>query len=177
MATYSSPWISTSPLSSGSKRTRSPTSIDRACGPTAITSAQARRLPPIAAVAGMRMPPLERRSPASSSSSTRIRSCSILIGRLSPDCAPTFVVAPLISGGDLAHQDEQRDRSGDAADDLEDVVRAGSSAGGVDEVGLDRGGLPLRDRLGTGAVHQLVDRARQALAGRLDLLLQRRHVV
>src|SRR5262245_60340111 len=53
----------------------------RTFGPTATTCAHARRFP-IWAVAGMRIPPLLRRSP-SDSIFTRMRSFSILMGSLS----------------------------------------------------------------------------------------------
>ena len=51
----------------------------RTFGPTATTVAHANRLPTWA-VAGMRMPPEERRSPSARSSFTRMRSLSILMG-------------------------------------------------------------------------------------------------
>ena len=62
--------------SSGSKSTRSPSSTWRTLGPVATTSAQASPRATTEAVAGMRMPPPERRSP-SLSIETRTRSWSI----------------------------------------------------------------------------------------------------
>ncbi len=58
------------------------TSMARTFGPTAMTSAQV-NLRPICAVAGMRIPPVLRRSPSRASMLTRIRSFIILIGRRS----------------------------------------------------------------------------------------------
>src|SRR3954471_23107522 len=113
MTTYTSPATSTSALSSGSKSTLSPTSTERACGPTATTRDQARRRAPMAAVAGITMPPDDRRSPASLSTSTRIRSWSILMGVLS------FTTGTALRG-DLADHDEQRDHADDPAGDLQD---------------------------------------------------------
>src|SRR3712207_3891067 len=52
----------------------------RTLAPVGTTLAQARRLPTWA-VAGMRMPPEERRSPSLDSVFTRMRSFSILMGR------------------------------------------------------------------------------------------------
>ena len=158
-------------LSSGSKSTRSPASTARACGPTATTRDQASRRPPMAAVAGMTMPPDERRSPDSLSSSTRIRSCSILMGVLS---FPSGLGAQLAT---LRMKREQRDRADHAAGDLEDVVGARLPGRGVDEVGLDGAHLAAHDRLGAGAVEELVDRGRQALPGLLDLALEGGHLV
>src|SRR5262245_44489689 len=117
----------------------------------------------MAAVAGMTMPPAERRSPASLSSSTRRRSCSILIGVLSVT-------------DDLADHAEQHDDADDTADDLEDVVGAGLAGGRVDEVRLHGGDLAADDGLGVRAVEELVDGAREPLARLLDLALECAHV-
>jgi len=73
------PCNSTVPRSSGSKSTESPTSTLRTLGPTATTLAQLSRRP-TCAVAGMTMPPLERRSPSSPPSRTSTRSCRSFIG-------------------------------------------------------------------------------------------------
>src|SRR5687768_3912344 len=139
ITTYTSPCTSTSALSSGSNSTRSPTSTARACGPAATTRDQARRLPPIAAVAGMTMPPEDRRSPDSWSSSTRIRSWSILMGVLSVT-------------DDLAEDTQQDEDADGAPDDLEDVVGARLAGGRVDEVRLEGGHLTLGDGLRARAV-------------------------
>src|SRR4051812_35285386 len=75
----SSPCTSTSCWSSGEKSTWSPTAICRTFGPTPRASPHPSRLAPWA-VAGIRMPPLDRRSPSSLRRETSSRSCSILIG-------------------------------------------------------------------------------------------------
>src|SRR3954465_723895 len=77
----SSPCTSTSCWSSGEKSTWSPTFTCRTLEPTPRAPPQTSRLATWA-VAGMRMPPVERRSPSSLRSATRMRSCSILIGSL-----------------------------------------------------------------------------------------------
>src|SRR5689334_13190672 len=115
----------------------------------------------------MTMPPVERRSPASLSSSTSTRSCSIRIGLLSP----TSVSCPT-SAGDATDHDEQADEPDHPADDLEDVLGA-RVAVLVDERRLHGRDLAAHDVLRTGAVDQLVDRGRETLAGLLDLALQR----
>src|SRR6478735_8059907 len=109
------------------------------------------------------MPPEERRSPASRSSSTRMRSWSILIGVLS---------LTLLLPGQLAERDHQADDSGDHADGLEDVGRVRLAGQRVDVRRLDGCDLALRDRLRAGAVEQLVDGPRKTLARRLDLVLE-----
>src|SRR5262245_25520668 len=75
---YSSPWISTSKPVSGENNTVSPASTVRTVGPTAATSAHTRRRD-TSAVAGMRMPALDFRSPASFDSTTSRRSATIRI--------------------------------------------------------------------------------------------------
>src|SRR5690606_30279634 len=119
-------------------------STERACGPTATTRDQASRRAPIAAVAGITMPPDDRRSPASVSASHRIRSWSILIGALSADpdepVAPADATDALLIGpssGDLAEHDHQRDHADDRAGRLQDVVRARLARLRVDVVRLD----------------------------------------
>src|SRR4051812_21555371 len=174
MTTYSSPWTSTSALSSGSNSTRSPTSTARACGPTATTFDQASRRAPIAAVAGITMPPAERRSPDSRSSSTSSRSRSILIGVLSVTLAR---VLPVLGGGcgsagGPADHREQHDHAHHAADGPEDVVGARLARDRVDVVRPDAVDLAADDRLRAGPVDQLVDGAGQALPGLLDLALE-----
>src|SRR5688572_14758383 len=77
----SSPCTSTSCWSSGEKSTWSPTFTCRQLAPTPRASPQTSRLA-TCAVAAIRMPPLERRSPSSLRSATSTRSCSILIGGL-----------------------------------------------------------------------------------------------
>src|SRR5215475_5841848 len=77
--TYTSPCTSTSCRSSGLNSTRSPASTARTWLPTASASAHISRVA-TCAVDGMRMPPVERRSPSSRGTRTRTRSCSILIG-------------------------------------------------------------------------------------------------
>src|SRR3954454_81467 len=79
----SSPWTSTSCWSSGEKSTWSPTFTCRTLAPTPRASPQTSRLA-TCAVAGIRIPPVERRSPSSLRRATRIRSCSILIGSALP---------------------------------------------------------------------------------------------
>src|SRR3954451_15223585 len=165
IATSLSPCTSTSALSSGSNSTRSSTCTVRACGPAATTRDHTRRREAIAAVAGITMPPAERRSPFSWSTSTRSRSWSILMG--------SFADTATSVGGDLADHGEQHRGSDHATDDLEDVGRPGLTGPQVDEVALDRGDLTPRDRLGAGAVDQLVDGARQALTRVFHLGLER----
>jgi hypothetical protein len=55
---------------------------------------------PICAVAGITMPAVERRSPASASIATRIRSCSIRIGNFSRSClaSPTTTSVQTAAG-------------------------------------------------------------------------------
>src|SRR3954471_9959841 len=77
----SSPCTSTSCWSSGENSTWSPTFTCRTLPPTPRASPQTSRLA-TCAVAGIRMPPVDRRSPSSLRSATRMRSCSILIGSL-----------------------------------------------------------------------------------------------
>src|SRR4029453_9535936 len=89
----SSPCTSTSCWSSGENSTWSPTFTCRTLGPTPFASPHTSRLA-TCAVAGIRMPPLERRSPSSLRRVTRRRSCSILIG--SP--LPLGVAEAMFSG-------------------------------------------------------------------------------
>jgi hypothetical protein len=74
--------------------------------------------------------------------------------------------------GDLAHDDEQHDHADDAADGLEDVVRARLIAQGVDVMRLDAAHLATHDGLRVRAVEELVDRGRQTLPGLLNLVLE-----
>ncbi|CAM5434863.1 hypothetical protein SFUMM280S_06484 [Streptomyces fumanus] len=69
-----------------------PGSTVRTFCPTATTSAQASRRP-TAAVAGIRMPPPERRSPSLVSCRTSTRSCSIRMGSLSSWVLWSFLLA------------------------------------------------------------------------------------
>ena len=80
--TYSSPCTSTSKRSSGLNKTVSPTLIVRTWGPTATTSAQVSRRV-IWAVAGIRMPARERRSPSVGEVCTMTRSKRTEMGCLS----------------------------------------------------------------------------------------------
>ena len=92
--TYSSPWTSTSKRSSGLKSTVSPIFTVRTCGPTATASAQVRRRL-IWAVAGMRMPARDLRSPSVGEICTMTRSKSTEMGCLSAataSLAPFFLV-------------------------------------------------------------------------------------
>src|SRR3954447_2606589 len=120
---------------------------------------QASRRPPIAAVAGITMPPLERRSPWSSTE-TSTRSCSIRIGVLSF----SSVTAGASLSGHLADDDDERDEACDPPGDLEDVVGAGVALR-VDEEGAHRSNLALDDGLGAGSVEQLVDGPGELLPG------------
>src|SRR4051794_675535 len=88
----SSPCTSTSCWSSGEKSTWSPTLTWRTPEPTPRASPHTSRLA-TCAVAGMRMPPVERRSPSSLRSATRMRSCSILIGSF-PALSDTPITLP-----------------------------------------------------------------------------------
>src|SRR3712207_5855867 len=76
----SSPWTSTSCWSSGENSTWSPTLTWRTLPPTARASPHTSRLATWA-VAGIRMPPVDRRSPSSLRRETSSRSCSIWMGR------------------------------------------------------------------------------------------------
>src|SRR3954447_26939820 len=87
----SSPCTSTSLWSSEEKSTWSPTFTWRTLGPTPRASPQTSRLA-TCAVAGMRMPPVDRRSPSSLRSATRMRSCSILIGSFPSESGTAFTV-------------------------------------------------------------------------------------
>src|SRR5262245_14489110 len=98
----------------------------------AATLDQASRRAPSAAVAGMTMPPLLRRSPDSLSSCTSTRSCSIRIGVLS--------VMERTSARDAADQHDHGHEACDAARHLEDVLGSGRAAL-VDEEVLDVGDL------------------------------------
>jgi len=101
--TYSSPCTSTSKRSSGLNRTVSPTLTVRTCGPTATASAQvSRRL--IWAVAGIRMPARERRSPSVGEICTMTRSKSTVMGCLSSALPALACPAPflVVDDGTLA---------------------------------------------------------------------------
>src|SRR5215213_3282211 len=181
--TYISPLTSTSALSSGSNSTRSSTWTERTREPTPTTRHHASRLPPISVVAGIRMPPVDLRSPGSRSSATSTRSCSIRIGVFSPvidvgadaaDAELRLLTSPR-SLHDLADQPEHDDDPDHTADDLDDVVGA-RRAVRRHEVPLDLVDLALRDRLRTRPVLQLVDRRGQPLAGHLDVALDRAEV-
>ena len=93
--TYSSPCTSTSNRSSGLNRTLSPTFTVRTWGPTATASAQVRRRL-ICAVAGIRMPARERRSPSVGEICTMTRSKSTEIGCLSSPGSSLGLVAWLL---------------------------------------------------------------------------------
>src|SRR5690348_4253107 len=110
------------------------------------TRHQLSRLPPIAAVAGIRMPPLDLRSPASRSRTTRTRSCSIRIGScFSPSVCLVVRLVTRVLAGDLADQGEDHHEPDDPAGDLDDVV--GARAVRVHEEALDRADLALGDGL------------------------------
>src|SRR5580658_6541785 len=80
--TYSSPWTSTSKRSSGLKSTLSPGLMERTWGPTATVSAHTSRRDTWA-VAGMRIPARERRSPSLWVTWTSTRSNRTSMGCLS----------------------------------------------------------------------------------------------
>src|SRR4051812_29242534 len=130
ITTYISPLTSTSARSSGSKSTRSSTCTARTSDPTPTTRHQASRLPPISAVAGIRIPPVDLRSPGSRSSATSTRSWSIRIGVFSPaaDVAAAAAELRLLTWSrslhHLADQAEHDDDADDPSDDLEDVLGA-----------------------------------------------------
>src|SRR4051794_16852910 len=103
-----------------------------------MTFDHARRRLARAAVAGIPIPPVERRSPASSSGRTRTRSCSIWMLARSP--VGTIVSAGLcasqrVSAGGAADDDEDDHEADDAPGDLHDVLGPGI-APSVDEVAL-----------------------------------------
>src|SRR3954447_1622439 len=130
----SSPCTSTSLWSSEEKSTWSPTFTWRTLGPTPRASPQTSRLA-TCAVAGMRMPPVDRRSPSSLRSATRTRSCSIMIGSFpgvsgtpitlpAPLSPAQFVQAGLVDPEvvrDLVH-DGHRDLLDDVVDGVADVA-------------------------------------------------------
>src|SRR4029079_5580039 len=90
---YSSPRISTSYPASGAKRTRSPSSTLRTVGPTAMTSAQTSRRFTFA-VAGIRIPAPDLRSPTWSDGRTRMRSAVMRIDCLTSEASmPTGPMA------------------------------------------------------------------------------------
>src|SRR4051794_6068420 len=173
ITTYISPLTSTSARSSGSKRTRSSTCTERTREPMPTTRHHESRLPPSAAFAGMRMPPVEVRSPGSRSRATSTRSCSIRMGVFSPAGGwDSAAVARLVTGvrsvHDLADQSEHDHDGRDAARHLEDVVPARCSVG-RHEVALHLVDLAPGNRLGAGPVDELVDRRGQPLPGHLDV--------
>ena len=81
------------------------------------------------------------------------------------------------SARDLADDGEQDDDADDGTGDLEDVVGARGAGVELDEVRLHRRHLASDDRLGVGAVGELVDGRGEALARLLDLALERAHVL
>src|SRR3954469_15676191 len=89
---YSSPRTSTSQRSSGLNSTLSPGSTFRTCGPTATTSAQTRRFDSWA-VAGIRIPPRDLRSPSAPGICTSNRSDCILMGCLESSAGTNSKVA------------------------------------------------------------------------------------
>src|SRR5215217_1442320 len=147
----SSPCTSTSCWSSGENSTWSPTLTCRTLAPTARASPHTSRLATWA-VAGMRMPPVERRSPSSLRRATRIRSCSILIG--SPPFFPAEEAASgtssTLPGGRSAvleqaqHQEGQRPGDEPAADD-EEGARSAVEAAAAGEHGGQQHREPQRE--------------------------------
>src|SRR3954452_1176056 len=123
----SSPCTSTSCWSSGENSTWSPTFTWRTLEPIPRASPHTSRLA-TCAVAGIRMPPVERRSPSSLRSATRMRSCSILIGSfpavsgtpIKLVLAPAELVQPL-----LADPEVVRDLVDDGDRDLLDHLVLG----------------------------------------------------
>src|ERR1035437_1320820 len=86
--TYSSPCTSTSNRSSGLNNTLSPTLMVRTWGPTATTSAHANRRDTWA-VAGIKIPDRDRRSPSACPTCTNTRSASTEMGCFGPSPAPS----------------------------------------------------------------------------------------
>src|SRR4051812_19784230 len=76
----------------------------RTFGPTATTSAHASRFD-ICAVAGITMPPADRRSPSAAPNWTRTRSFSILIGSFSPSLTCGLAIAQRYRGDDVRPHD------------------------------------------------------------------------
>ncbi|EKX68548.1 antioxidant, AhpC/TSA family, partial [Streptomyces ipomoeae 91-03] len=156
MSTYATPRTSTSARSSGSKRTRSPVSTVRTFWPTATTSAQARRRP-TAAVAGIRMPPPERRSPSAVSCRTSTRSCSIRMGNLSWwvfSLTPRTYLsssAPTTPSAESEESDDADDHEGDRHD------------------ALHPGRPVLADQLALHITHDAVDRDVRLAEGVVDV--------
>src|SRR5664280_1732953 len=93
--TYSSPWTSTSKRSSGLNRTVSPTLTDRTWGPTATATAQVSRRATFA-VAGIRIPARERRSPSAWPTWTSTRSASTLMGSLASPPMPVAGASEIV---------------------------------------------------------------------------------
>ncbi len=134
--TYVSPCTSTSAFSSGSKSTRSSTSTVRTLAPTATTRDQDSRRPPIAAVAGIRMPPDGAaltlvavdgdEHPVVEHPDRDARPPSP--GRAVGACSPTI----------LRITTNSTTTPRDATGDLDDVVACAARPDGVDEVRLDR---------------------------------------
>src|SRR5664279_962824 len=89
---YSSPWTSTSNWSSGLNRTLSPAFTDRTWGPTATVSAQASRRDTWA-VAGIRIPARERRSPSDGPTWTNTRSARTVMASWARLPSPFWLVA------------------------------------------------------------------------------------
>src|SRR5689334_22810035 len=142
----SSPCTSTSCWSSGEKSTWSPTFTWRTLEPTPRASPHTSRLA-TCAVAGMRMPPVERRSPSSLRSATRMRSCSILIGSF-PALSDTVITvrpsspAQLVEAG-VVDAEVVRDLVDDGDRDLLDDVGLGL-ADVADRLAVDHD--PVRQR-------------------------------
>src|SRR4051794_21091474 len=118
----------------------------------------------------MTIPPDERRSPASLSTSTRIRSWSMRMGVFS-------VMASVGSAGDPADEGEQDHGAHHTADHLKDVLGPRLTREPVDEEALHLRDLAAHDGAGARAVDQLVDRAGEPLAGLLDLARELRGTV
>src|SRR6266511_1848658 len=147
----------------------------RTLGPTATTSAHARRFD-ICAVAGIRMPPDDLRSPSAPASFTRTRSLSILIGSFSLFTGPTAPTVPsgrtngdaggrehLLCGPNrvLAEVEDRRGENGVGAalgDPFDQVVERADSAAGdhrdVHGVAHRPGQLEVEAVLGAVAVHR-----------------------
>src|SRR4051812_12350789 len=107
---YSSAWISTSNPAWGANRTWSPASTLRTVGPTWTTSAQTRRLL-TSAVAGIRIPARDLRSPSSSDGCTSRRSAAMRIECLvvSPETARIGAGSAIAAG--YRRDPGRRDRS------------------------------------------------------------------
>src|SRR5665213_1486006 len=175
--TYSSPCTSTSNRSSGLNRTLSPTLTERTCGPTATVFAHARRRDTWA-VAGIRMPARDRRSPSDWPTWTRTRSAHTLIANGEPSLsAPVAGAAEVVVATSAGYRSPGGARTGQPqlrqGEPRCSAARSGRTDG---DAGRRQVGLGLRH----GELTEVEDRRGQHGVGRtlhrpLDEVVQLTH--